>query len=169
MLRTICIGHLGSDAEVKQANGREFTTFRVAHTDKWTDEGGVPHEVTTWVDCIMNGRQKVAEYLKKGQQVYVSGSVSLRVYSSAKDHCMKAGLTINVQSIELLGGKSDDVPSILYRTTDNKEVRVDKFYHSLALSRGDTEVEWLPLVSRTGQQFVADRNGWIQPFKEQAE
>ena len=44
MLQAICIGNLGSDAEVKSSNGKEFTTFRIAHTEKWTDDAGQVHE-----------------------------------------------------------------------------------------------------------------------------
>lgn len=107
MLQMIIVGYLGADAEVKETNGKPFTTCRVAHTDKWKDDAGQVHESTTWVDVVISGKPKVVEYLKKGQLVFVQGSISLRVYSSEKDRCMKAGLTLNVNRIELLGGKSE--------------------------------------------------------------
>ena len=56
MLQSTLIGHLGADAECKNANGKEFVTFRVANTDRWTDDAGQVHESTTWVDCIINGK-----------------------------------------------------------------------------------------------------------------
>ena len=161
MLQTIIIGHLGADAEVKSANGREFVTFRIANTDKWTDDAGQVHEQTTWVDCIMNGRPKVADYLKKGIQVYAAGSVSLRVYSSAKDRCMKAGITINVRSVELLGGKSDEVPGVLYRTDNQQECHVSKYYFSPECLREDPSNSPLNLVSKSGENFIASCQGWI--------
>ncbi len=164
MLQVSSIGHIGGDAECKSSNGKEFTTFRIAHTDKWTDESGQVHESTTWVDCIMNGKPAVLEYLKKGQLVFVTGSCSLRVYPSAKDRCMKPGMTINVRSIELLGGKSDEVPSVLYDATTGAQVDVQKFYNAASLVRDDKQPEWIPLVSRNQSRFVADRNGWVQPF-----
>lgn len=167
MLQTSCIGHLGNDAEFKASNGREFTTFRIAHTDKWTDEAGQPHETTTWVDCIMNGKPGVLDYLKKGTQVFVSGSTSLRVYSSAKDRCMKAGLTINVRQVELLGGKGDDIPSVLYDANTGAQVDVSKWYHAPSLIRDESQPEFLPLVSRSQQRFVCDRQGWVSKFQEQ--
>ena len=167
MLQTTCIGHIGGDAECKNSNGKEFTTFRIAHTDKWTDESGQVHEQTTWVDCIINGKPAVMEYLKKGQLVYVAGSSTLRVYSSAKDRCMKAGMTINVRNIELLGGAADIVPKVLYDATTGAQVDVVKYYQAAALVRDMEQPEWLPLVSRSQARFVADRNGWIQPYQEQ--
>ena len=166
MLQSICIGNLGSDAEVKSSNGKEFTTFRIAHTEKWTDDAGQVHENTIWVDCIMNGKPNVVEYLKRGQQVYVTGSISLRVYSSAKDRCMKAGLTINVRSVELLGGKKDEVPSQLIDNTDGKIYNVKKWFHiqELAIS-GSPETEKV-LQSRSGQCYSVNGDGWVSPMSE---
>lgn len=167
MLQVTCIGHIGSDAEFKQANGREFITFRIAHTDRWTDDAGQVHENTMWVDCIMNGKPAVFEYLKKGQQVFVNGSATLRVYSSAKDRCMKAGLTINVRQIELLGGKSDAVPTVLFNATTGEQVDIVKFFNAASLVRSADAPEYVPLVSRSQARFVADRNGWVSPFNEE--
>lgn len=167
MLISTCIGYLGSDAEAKSANGKEFITFRVAHSDRWTDDAGQTHENTYWVDCIMSGKPKVFAWLKKGQLVYVSGSMSLRVYSSAKDRCMKAGATINVRNIELLGGKGDDMPSVLFSAIDGVQVDVQKWYHAPSLVRGENMPDFLPLVSRSQQRYVVDRAGWIYPYVEQ--
>lgn len=168
MLQTSCIGHIGSDAEVKLSNGREFTTFRIAHTDKWTDDAGQVHESTTWVDCIMQGKPNVIEYLKKGQMVFVSGSTSLRVYSSAKERCMKAGMTINVRQVELLGGKTDEIPNILFDATTGVQLSVKKFYNIQELIRDDTQPEYMPLVSRSQERYIADRNGWVQKYMDEA-
>lgn len=166
MLQVTCIGHIGSDAEVKQSNGREFTTFRVAHTDRWTDDAGQVHENTTWVDCIMNGKPNVVDYLKKGQMVFVTGSCTLRVYSSAKDRCMKAGMQINVRNVELLGGKTEEIPTTLYNANTGEQVEVKKWYNVPSMVRDESQPEWLPLVSRNQERYIADRNGWVQKFTE---
>lgn len=166
MLTSTCIGHLGGDAESKSANGKEFVTFRVANTDRWTDDAGQVHENTTWIDCILNGKPGVFPYLKKGQLVYVSGSVSLRVYSSPKDKCMKAGLTINVRNIELLGGKSDDVPSVLYSEDFMTEHKVGKYYYSPTAAHPQSPGTALTLVSRSGERYTADAEGWIRKVQQ---
>lgn len=102
MLQVVIIGHIGADAIVQSANGREFTSFRVAHTEKFKNDAGQVTETTTWVDCVMNGRPNVLEYLRKGTQVYVTGSCALRVYDSAKYHCKMAGMQCRVNRLELL-------------------------------------------------------------------
>lgn len=166
MLQTTIIGYIGSDAECKAYNGKEFTTFRVAHSDRWTDESGTVHEQTTWVDCVMNGKPAVLPYLTKGTLVYCSGTTELRIYSSPKDKCMKAGLTIKVRSCELVGAKPDPVPSVLYRADDGASVSISKHYFALSLIRDDNGAEYIPLVSAQAKQFVCDRNGNVTPYTD---
>lgn len=167
MLQTTIIGFLGADAECKVYNGKEFTTFRVSHSDKWKSDDGVTHEQTTWVDCVINGKPSVLPYLKKGTQVLCQGSTSLRIYSSPKDKCMKAGLTINVRICELIGGKPDPIPNTLYRADDGSSVPISKHFFALSLIAPDREQEYIPLMSASGKQFLCDRNGNVTPFEEQ--
>lgn len=167
MLQTTIIGYLGADAECKSYNGKEFTTFRVSHSDRWKSEDGVTHENTTWVDCVMNGKPSVLPYLQKGTLVYCSGSTSLRTYSSPKDKCIKAGLSINVRTCELVGGKPDPIPSVLYRADDGTSVPISKHFFALSLIRDEKQQEFIPLVSAQAKQFVCDRNGNVTPYEEQ--
>lgn len=102
MFNVIVIGHLGADAVVQNANGKEFVSFRVAHTERFTDTSGQTSEQTTWIDCVMNGRPKVVEYLRKGTMVYCSGAATLRLYDSAKYHCKMAGVQCRVLALQLL-------------------------------------------------------------------
>lgn len=105
MIKIEVIGHLGANVEIKNADGKQFATCRIAHTDKFTDAQGVVHSTTQWVDVIINAQSKVLPYLVTGTQVFVRGDANLRVYSSAKDKCMKAGLTIRANEILLLSSK----------------------------------------------------------------
>ena len=157
MLQATVIGNVGADAQVQNKDGREFTTWRVAHNDQWTGQDGVQHNNTIWVDCVMNGKPKVVEYIKAGTQVVCIGRVSLRTYSSAKDKCMKAGMTIQVESIQLLGGSSDEVPRKLY---DDNGVQHDvrKWYL--------TDVKSCVLFSQRGDRFEVDKKGWVQPMTD---
>ena len=166
MLQTTIIGYIGSDAECKSYNGKEFTTFRVSHSDRWKDEQGLTHENTTWVDCVWNGKPAILQYLTKGSLVFVTGSTQLRVYSSPKDKCMKAGLTINVRTCELVGAKPDPVPSVLYRADDGTSVPISKHFFAIPLIRDEKSQEFIALVSAQAKQFVCDRNGNVTPFSE---
>lgn len=164
---SLVVGYIGADADVKQSNGKEFVTFRVAHSERWTDQQGQSHENTTWYDCIMQGKPAVCEYLKRGTMVCVMGSESLRIYSSPKDRCMKAGATINVQRVELLGGKPDEVPSRLYRTDNGQMVTVVKYYGSPDLQSLTDESDALVLTDNRGGVYHAFAGGWIQRVIDQ--
>lgn len=160
MLQVIVIGNVGADAEKKSINGSEFTTFKLAHNDRWRDQSGQEHNSTVWVDCTLNGHPAVADFIKAGTQLAVIGSANLRVYSSAKDRCMKAGLQVSVRTVELLGGVSDAVPARLYDTEGQLHV-VEKLYH--------TNVAYTPLMSQRGVRFFTDKDGFVVPADVQPE
>lgn len=157
MLQAILVGNLGADAQVQSSNGSEFVSFRVAHNDRWKDDNGQVHESSVWVDCTMNGKPAVFEYLRAGTMVFVQGALSTRVYSSAKDRCMKAGIKISVQRVELLGGQADPIPRQLVDETGTLH-DVTKYYH--------TDVAGCVLNSLRGNQFAVDDNGWVVPLEQ---
>lgn len=160
MFISTVIGNVGADAQVNNKDGREFITFRVAHNDVWTDQSGQQHSTTIWVDCIMNGHPKVTEYLKAGTMVSVIGTTTLRTYSSEKQRAIVAGAQIRVDSIQLLGGSTDDVPRRLF--DDHGAMHdVHKAFYS--------DVKGCVLQSQRGDRFVVDENGWITKQAPSAE
>lgn len=155
MLLGTLIGNLGGNAEIKAVDGREFVTFRVAHNETTKAADGTRVERVQWVDCTMScdgGRPAILPYLVAGTSVFIVGSLSTRVYSSAKDRCWKAGLTIRVQRIELLGGRTDVVPSRLY-DADGVQHDVTKYYLVGAKS--------CTLRDSRGNEYDVDKKGWV--------
>lgn len=157
MLIATLIGNLGANAEIKTADGREFVSFRVAHNDSYKGADGTRVESSMWVDCTMscsNGRPAVLPYLTKGTAVCVVGQVSTRVYSSEKDRCMKAGLKIHVQRVELIGAAGDNCPRRLY-TKNGAMVDVLKYYHA--------ETTETTLYDQRGNAYTIAEGGWVCP------
>ena len=163
MLKSILIGNLGADAEVKSANGREFVTFRVAHSWNFTSQDGTTNSGTIWVDCIGSNLKGVVEYLKKGTQVYVEGNVSLRVYSSKVDRCMKAGLTINVDTLQLIGTKPDLVPRQVINPDDGTIHAVTRKYMVTDMNGAVAPDTYKEMVDEHGNLYSLDTLGFIQP------
>lgn len=156
MLQVQLIGTLGADCELKTGdNSSKFTTFRAAHNDTWVDDAGTQHTSTIWVDCVLDDHPKVAEYLKRGQLVFVEGYCSLRVYSSPKDRCMKAGMTIRVRRIELLGAKPEPVPRELIDDAGAVH-KINKFYHCDTLKS-------CSVIDKYSNQYTVDKQGWVTP------
>ena len=80
--KVIIVGNLGADPETRyMPSGEAVTNIRVATTDKWKDkQSGEMKEATEWHRISFFGRQAevAGEYLKKGSQVYVEGSIRTR-------------------------------------------------------------------------------------------
>ena len=80
--KVIIVGNLGRDPETRYLpSGEAVTNISVATTDKWKDKAsGEMKEATEWHRVSFFGRlaEIAGEYLKKGSQVYVEGSLRTR-------------------------------------------------------------------------------------------
>ena len=170
MIKVEVIGNLGADCEVKQSNGNKFGACRVAHTEKYTDAQGNVHDSTIWVDVVIpDAENKVIPYLKAGVKVFVRGNASLRVYSSQKDRCMKAGLTINAREIELCGGSSDAVPRQLIDPADGQLFDVSKCYWINKSTKGMKKSDVVMMTDAKGGQYQMDSVGFVHPVDVESE
>jgi single-strand DNA-binding protein len=89
--KVILIGNLGRDPEVRyMPSGDAVTNITIATTDSWKDKtSGEKKEATEWHRVVFF--KKLAEiagqYLKKGSQVYIEGSLKTRKYQKdGQDH-----------------------------------------------------------------------------------
>ena len=158
------IGNLGADAEVKEANGAKFITLSIADTRKYKSAGNGEQVVTNWVDAVIpNAEHPILPYLKQGVKVAIIGQSSLRVYSSKKDRCMKAGQTIHVLSIELCGGSSDDVPRQLINPDNGALYEVGKAYYVSTENLQFVGKQTKTMVDQKGALYLVDKSGWVKP------
>lgn len=164
MFKVEIIGNIGADAEIREANGSKFVSFRVAHSDKWTTKAGESKESTIWVDVTMNNHEsKVVQFLKAGTKVFVRGNGSLRVYSSPKDKCMKAGLQISALEVELCGGQTDSVPRSLIDPDTAQILDVTKHYWCNLNCEGMREGEVKMLLDDKGHEYRCNNRGFVAP------
>ena len=95
------IGFLGSDAEVRSANNRSFTTLSLATKSSYKDKkSGQFVSQTEWHRCVVFG--KLAEFagtLTKGAHVQVEGELRSREYDSKKADSKQRIWEIRVDSI----------------------------------------------------------------------
>ena len=105
MIQLTFIATLGKDAEVRDAGTTKVINFSAA-----VNVGYGEKKSTMWIECAKFGEKTgVAEFLKKGTKVYISGEPSLRQWESNGKH--GASIGVRVQDIELLGGKQEEVSS----------------------------------------------------------
>ena len=95
----VIIGHLGGNAEVRDAGQHKITSFSIAVTRKRKDK-----ESTTWFRCDWFGERavKVVQFLTKGKAVQVVGELYEDTYE--KDGAEKRSLKVDVRDVTLLGG-----------------------------------------------------------------
>lgn len=170
MFKAEVIGNLGADAEIKSGEGYSFVSMRVANTEKWKDENGGEHTQTEWIDVVYSKTDSaLIPFLKSGMKIYVRGFVRQRVYSSAKDRKMKAGVTINATEIELCGGGNDAVPRSLIIPETGDIVEVTKYYQANVDTSKWKKDDQGVLVDRQGNSYQLIKGGWVAPLKTEEE
>lgn len=114
--KVMLIGNLGADPEVRTIpNGSRVAQFSLATSRTWNADSGQKQEKTEWHRCVVwNARREgsglvevVEKYLKKGDKVYIEGSIEYRQYEDKKDGATKYITEIKVRDLVMLSGKSD--------------------------------------------------------------
>lgn len=99
MRRIEIIGNLGRDAELKVVGQQntDVLNFSVAAKGSKKDDESV------WFSCSLFGARapKLAEYLKKGQRVFIRGEMKVRQWE--KGDKKGTDLDVNVDELELIG------------------------------------------------------------------
>ncbi|MFZ6776663.1 single-stranded DNA-binding protein [Undibacterium sp. Ji83W] len=106
--KVIIVGNLGRDPETRyMPSGDAMTSITVATTDSWKDKSsGEKKEQTEWHRITFFGKlaEIAGQYLKKGSQVYVEGSLRTRKYTD-KDGVEKYATDIKADSMQMLGSR----------------------------------------------------------------
>jgi single-strand DNA-binding protein len=106
--RVLLIGNLGRDPEVRfTPSGRAVARFPLATSEVWTDQEGQRQERTEWHNVVVWGKQaeSCGQYLAKGRQVFVEGSIRTRQYDD-KDGNKRYITEVIAQRVQFLGGGS---------------------------------------------------------------
>jgi single-strand DNA-binding protein len=110
--RVMLIGNLGKDPEVRfTPSGRAVGRFPIATSEVWNDAEGQRQERTEWHNVVVWGKQAetCGQYLAKGRQVYVEGSIRTRQYDD-KEGQRRYITEIIAQRVQFLGGRGGDAP-----------------------------------------------------------
>lgn len=106
--KVIVVGNLGRDPEMRTfPSGDQVANVTIATTDKWKDkQTGEMKEATEWHRVVFNGRlaEIVGQYLRKGSQVYVEGSLRTRKWTD-KDGIEKYTTEIRADQMQMLGSR----------------------------------------------------------------
>jgi len=105
--KVILVGNLGKDPEMRYLpSGEAVANLAIATTDKFKNKQGEMVEQTEWHRVSFFGRtaEVCGQYLKKGGQVYVEGSIRTRKYTD-KEGVEKYATEIRGDRMQMLGSK----------------------------------------------------------------
>ena len=106
--KVIIVGNLGRDPETRSfPNGDQVANVSIATTDRYKDKtSGEMKEITEWHRISFFGRlaEIAGQYLRKGSQVYVEGSLRTRKWTD-KDGIEKFTTEIRADSMQMLGSR----------------------------------------------------------------
>ena len=114
--KVILVGNLGRDPEVRYTgDGKPVANFTMATTERWSDPAsGERKEKTEWHRIVVWGKQAeiAGEYLRKGRQVYVEGSLQTREWTDRDDN-KRQTTEVRAQRFQMLGrrGETDEAPA----------------------------------------------------------
>ena len=106
--KVILIGNLGADPETRaMPSGGTVANLRVATSESWRDkQTGEQQERTEWHRVALFGRlaEVASEYLRKGSQVYIEGSLRTRKWQDKQGNDRYSTEIIG-NDLQMLGGR----------------------------------------------------------------
>jgi len=108
--KVLLIGHLGADPESRfTTSGSAVANLNLATNESWRSSEGDTKEKTEWHRIVLFGKmaETAAEYMKKGQLVFVEGRLQTRSWED-KDKVKRYTTEILCDNFTMLGRKSED-------------------------------------------------------------
>ena len=109
--KVILVGRLGKDPELKYtASGTPFCRFSMATDTVWNDKSsGERQEKTEWHNIVVWDRlaEICNQYLTKGRQVYIEGSLQTREWDDQEGNKRKT-TEIRARDMVMLGSGSSE-------------------------------------------------------------
>ncbi|WP_343192566.1 single-stranded DNA-binding protein [Buchnera aphidicola (Taiwanaphis decaspermi)] len=125
--KVILIGNLGQDPDVRyMPNGKAVTNLTVATSENWKDKKtGERKEKTEWHKIVIFGKlaEIAGQYLKKGSQVYLEGSLQTRKWQDQNGNDRyTTEIIINIGgTMQMLGSNRNNKSNFL-NNNDQKNI-----------------------------------------------
>ena len=121
--KVILIGRLGKDPEVKYTgSGTPVAKFSLATDEVFKDRSGEQQKHTEWHNIVAWSKlaEICGEYLTKGKQVYIEGSIRSHQWEDKQTGAKRTGYEIIAQKMIMLGTKGDGERSAAERPADER-------------------------------------------------
>ncbi len=104
--KVVLLGNLTRDVEMRStSNGQNVANFSLAVSRTWRDKDGQQQEQTSFINCVAWGKtgEIIAQYVKKGSPLLVSGRLDQRSYED-KDGNKRTAVEVVVEDFTFVGG-----------------------------------------------------------------
>ena len=105
--KVILMGNLTRDVETRTTpSGQTVSNFSLAVSRSWKGQDGQTQEQTSFINCVAWGKagEIIAQYVKKGDALLVSGRLDQRSYDD-KDGNKRQAVEVNVEDFNFVGGR----------------------------------------------------------------
>jgi single-strand DNA-binding protein len=124
--KVILVGNLGADPETRyMPSGKAVTNIRIATSEAWKDkQTGDQQERTEWHAIVLYDKlgEISAEYLRKGSQVYIEGSLRTRKWQD-KEGKDRYTTEIIAREMQMLGGRGGGGGSAMAGSNESRPAR----------------------------------------------
>jgi single-strand DNA-binding protein len=99
------LGNIGKDPEVRETKAGNIANMVMATSERYTDKSGQKQEKTEWHNLVVFGKlaDTVAKYVKKGDKLYVEGSITTRKWED-KEGNTRYTTEVKVRDLTMVGG-----------------------------------------------------------------
>ncbi len=155
--KVILVGHLGQDPEVRyMPNGGAVANITLATSESWRDKAtGEQKEKTEWHRVVLFGNlaEIAGEYLRKGSQVYIEGSLQTRKWTDqAGVEKYTTEIVVNIGgTLQMLGGVRnlptlDNLPKVVGGKLSNLRTTVRRLSNPSQLNRVGMQRRWILMM-----------------------
>jgi single-strand DNA-binding protein len=112
--KVLILGNLTRNPEIKYTPaGKAVATLGMAMNETWKTDSGEKRESAVFVDVELWGRtaEVAGEYLKKGSQCYIEGSLKLDQWEDKTTQQKRSKLTIRGDKLTMFGGNKGERPA----------------------------------------------------------
>lgn len=142
--KVILVGNLGADPETRyMPSGKPVTNIRIATSESWTDrQSGDKQERTEWHAVVLFEKlaEISAEYLRKGSQVYIEGSLRTRKWQD-KEGKDRYTTEIVAREMQMLGGRGGGASGGEYSGSAERRPAAERSAPPPAAESNDTDFD----------------------------
>lgn len=117
--RTVLIGNVVRDTEVRQAGNTSVTDNTIAVTERFADK-----EVTSFVDITLWGKNcdVFQRHCPKGRTVLIEGSLRQDKWEDKETGAKRSKLFVNVDKLVLIGSKPENQETVAVGASGSDEL-----------------------------------------------